>query len=107
MDRPVRLYDLHPSPNNIQVRLALAFKTIPYELIPVDPKNREPLIKARQLPEPTTFDRDLRCPVSEPTRYNWPKDLKDGNRVLDAAARCRPKNPPCRKAVPPYWRRRF
>ncbi len=46
MDRPVRLYDLHPSPNNIKVRLALAFKKIPYELIPVDPKNREPLIKA-------------------------------------------------------------
>ncbi len=70
-------------------------------------RERQKYIAERQLPEPTTFDRDLRCPVSEPTRYNWPKDLKDSNRVLDAAARLRPKNPSCRKAVPPYWRRRF
>ncbi len=46
MARPVKLFDLHPSPNNIKVRLALAFKKIPHELIPVDPQNREPLIKA-------------------------------------------------------------
>ena len=49
-------------------------------------KERQSLIKARQLPEPTTFGEGSRCPVSEPTRYNWPKDRKDGNRVLDAAA---------------------
>jgi glutathione S-transferase len=45
MDRKVRLYDLGPSPNNIKVRLALAYKKIPYEKIPVDPQNREPLVK--------------------------------------------------------------
>ncbi len=46
MDRPVKLYDLHPSPNNIKVRLALAYKKIPYEIIPVDPRDRTPVIKA-------------------------------------------------------------
>jgi glutathione S-transferase len=50
MDRKVTLYDLGPSPNNIKVRLALAYKKIPYEKIPVDPKNREPLVKVSGQP---------------------------------------------------------
>ncbi len=45
MPRPLKLYDLAPSPNNVKVRLALAFKKIPYERIPVDPQDREALIK--------------------------------------------------------------
>lgn len=45
MNRPVRMYDLAPSPNNIKVRLALAYKKIPYERIPVDFEKREPLVK--------------------------------------------------------------
>lgn len=45
MDRPVKLYDLAPSPNNIKVRLALAYKKIPYQRIPVDFEKREPLVK--------------------------------------------------------------
>ncbi len=45
MNRPVKMYDLAPSPNNIKVRLALAYKKIPYERIPVDFEKREPLVK--------------------------------------------------------------
>lgn len=45
MSRAVKLYDLAPSPNNIKVRLALAYKKIPYERIPVDFANREPLVQ--------------------------------------------------------------
>ncbi len=45
MSRAVKLYDLAPSPNNIKVRLALAYKKIPYERIPVDFAKREPLIQ--------------------------------------------------------------
>jgi glutathione S-transferase len=50
MDRPVKLYDLHPSPNNIKVRLALGYKKIPHEIIPIDPQNREPLIRVSGQP---------------------------------------------------------
>lgn len=50
MDRPVKLFDLRPSPNNIKVRLALAYKKIPHEIIPVDLQSREPLIKASGQP---------------------------------------------------------
>jgi len=50
MSRPVKLYDLAPSPNNIKVRLALAYKKIPYERIPVDLQNREQLIKVSGQP---------------------------------------------------------
>ena len=50
MDRKVTLYDLAPSPNNIKVRLALGYKKIPYEKIPVDPRNREPLVKVSGQP---------------------------------------------------------
>src|SRR5262249_52324501 len=45
MNRPVKMYDLGPSPNSVKVRLALAFKKIPYERIAVDPQNREPVLK--------------------------------------------------------------
>ena len=50
MDRKVTLYDLGPSPNNIKVRLALAYTKIPYEKIPVDPQDREPLVKVSGQP---------------------------------------------------------
>jgi glutathione S-transferase len=50
MGQPVKLYDLAPSPNNIKARLALAYKEIPYERIPVDPANREPVIKVSGQP---------------------------------------------------------
>lgn len=35
MSRTLKLHDLAPSPNNIKVRLALGYKRIPYERIPV------------------------------------------------------------------------
>ena len=50
MSRPVKLYDLALSPNNIKVRLALAYKKIPYERIPVDFQDREALIKVSGQP---------------------------------------------------------
>ena len=37
MTRTLKLHDLAPSPNNIKVRLALGYKKIPYERIPVQP----------------------------------------------------------------------
>jgi glutathione S-transferase len=50
MNRALKLYDLAPSPNNIKVRCALAYKKIPYEKVPVDPKNREPVVKVSGQP---------------------------------------------------------
>lgn len=50
MNRPVKLYDLAPSPHNIKVRLALAYKKIPFEKIPVDPEKRDAVIKVSGQP---------------------------------------------------------
>ncbi|HEU4401521.1 MAG TPA: glutathione S-transferase family protein [Candidatus Polarisedimenticolia bacterium] len=50
MSRSVKLYDLAPSPHNIKVRLALAYKKIPYEKIAVDGMNREPVVKVSGQP---------------------------------------------------------
>ncbi|HET8948546.1 MAG TPA: glutathione S-transferase family protein [Candidatus Polarisedimenticolia bacterium] len=45
MSRSLKLYDLGPSPNNIKVRCALAYKKLPYERVAVDPANREVVLK--------------------------------------------------------------
>ena len=50
MNRTVKLYDLAPSPNNIKVRCALAYKKIPYEKVPVDPKSRDAVVKVSGQP---------------------------------------------------------
>src|SRR2546425_6008772 len=50
MTRPVTLYDLAPSPNNIKVRLALGYKQIPYEKIPVEVDDRRALVKVSGQP---------------------------------------------------------
>jgi len=50
MSRPVKLYDLAPSPNNIKVRLALAYKKIPYERIPVNHLDRSELVRVSGQP---------------------------------------------------------
>lgn len=39
------LYDLGPSPNNIKVRLALGYKALPYEKVPVNPEDRSRLVE--------------------------------------------------------------
>ena len=39
----LRFWELTPSPNNIKVRMALRYKGIDFEAIPVDPVNRKPL----------------------------------------------------------------
>jgi glutathione S-transferase len=41
----LQLYDLAPSPNNIKVRLGLGFKGIPYDKIPVDPRDRAKVVE--------------------------------------------------------------
>ncbi|HEV8201097.1 MAG TPA: glutathione S-transferase family protein [Candidatus Polarisedimenticolia bacterium] len=46
----LKLYDLGPSPNNIKVRCALAYKKLPYERVAVDPANREAVVKVSGQP---------------------------------------------------------
>jgi glutathione S-transferase len=48
--RPLKLYDLMISPNNVKVRLALAFKNLPYERISVDPADRRRLVEISSQP---------------------------------------------------------
>ena len=46
----VQLYEIPPSPNNIKVRIALNYKGIPFERIPVNPQDRSPVIEASGQP---------------------------------------------------------
>ena len=39
----LRFWELSPSPNNIKVRMALRYKGIDFEAMPVDPFDRKPL----------------------------------------------------------------
>jgi glutathione S-transferase len=41
----LKFYELAPSPNNTKVRMALRFKGIDFEAIPVDPFDRAPVIE--------------------------------------------------------------
>jgi len=50
MSQTLKLFNLQGSPNNTKVRLALAYKKIPYERIDIDPMNREAVIKASGQP---------------------------------------------------------
>jgi glutathione S-transferase len=77
MERAVKLYDLAPSPNSIKVRCALAWKRIPYERIPVDPRDRRPLVEVSGQPlSPVLLHGDAVVYDSYAiTRYldaNWP-----------------------------------
>lgn len=45
MSRPFVLHDLAPSPNNVKARIGLGYKGIAYERVPIDPRDRGPLIE--------------------------------------------------------------
>ncbi len=42
----LKFWELSPSPNNTKVRMALRYKGIEFEAVPVDPMNRQPVIEA-------------------------------------------------------------
>jgi glutathione S-transferase len=48
--RTLKLYDLATSANNIKVRLALGYKGLPYEKIPVNPTDRTELVEVSGQP---------------------------------------------------------
>ena len=50
MSKPVKMYNLDGSPHNMKVRMALTYKNIPYEKIPVDPSDRSIVVKASGQP---------------------------------------------------------
>ncbi len=50
MTRPFVLHDLAPSPNNVKVRIALGYKGIEYERVPVDPRDRAELVRVSGQP---------------------------------------------------------
>jgi glutathione S-transferase len=47
---PLKLFQIAPSPNCMKARVALGFKGVPYEPIPVDPQERAALIEATGQP---------------------------------------------------------
>ncbi len=50
MAETVKLYDLAASPNNMKVRIALGYKGIPYEKVPVPPRDRSEVIRVSGQP---------------------------------------------------------
>ena len=50
MSQSLKLFNLQGSPNNTKVRLALAYKKIPYEKINIDPMDRAAVVKASGQP---------------------------------------------------------
>ena len=62
----LKFWELAPSPNNTKVRMALRFKGIEFEVVPVDPINRQPLIDVSgQDGTPVIEDRGIVLPESE------------------------------------------
>ena len=56
----LKFYELAPSPNNTKVRMALRFKGIEFEAIPVDPRDRTAVIEASgQELTPVIADRGI------------------------------------------------
>lgn len=45
VSQQIQLHDLAPSPNNMKVRLALGYKKIAYDRIPVDPAQRSTILR--------------------------------------------------------------
>jgi glutathione S-transferase len=50
MSPRIVFYELAPSPNNMKVRLALNYKKLPFETVPVNPFDRTPVIKVSGQP---------------------------------------------------------
>ena len=50
MGKKIVLYDLEPSPNNIKVRIALNYKGLEFDKIPVDPMDRSGVLEASGQP---------------------------------------------------------
>ena len=59
MSEPITFYELPPSPNNVKVRIALKYKEIPFETVPVSLQDdRSAVIKATGQPlTPAIVDR--------------------------------------------------
>jgi len=57
----LRLYDLHPSPNNMKARIALAYKGLAYETVPVDPEDRGPVLEVSGQPRTPVLVHDGRA----------------------------------------------
>lgn len=91
----LKLYELAPSPNNTKVRMALRFKGIDFEAIPVDPRDRSAVLDlSGQEATPVIADRGIVLNDSEAilqyldANYRdkprlFPPD-KEGRRVCDA-----------------------
>ena len=50
MSDTIQLYDIAPSPNNMKARIALDYKGLAYERIPVDPEDRSVVIEISRQP---------------------------------------------------------
>jgi glutathione S-transferase len=79
----LKLWELSPSPNNLKVRLALRFKGIPFEAIPVDPADRSGVlaISGQEL-TPVIEDRGIVLNDSEAILHYLEANYRDAPRLF-------------------------
>jgi glutathione S-transferase len=59
-EEPLRFYELGPSPNNTKLRMALRYKGVPFEVVPVDHFDRSPVVElSGQEATPVIADRGI------------------------------------------------
>jgi glutathione S-transferase len=79
----LRFWELAPSPNNIKVRMALRFKGIEFESIPVDPQDRSAVIEVSgQELTPVIADRGIVLNDSEAILHYLDANYRDAPRLF-------------------------
>ena len=66
----LRFWELSPSPNNTKVRMALRYKKIDFEAVPVDPFKRQPVLDVSGQ-ELTPVVEDLWSVTGSPLCQPW------------------------------------
>ena len=86
----LRFWDLAPSPNNIKVRMALRFKEVPFETIPVDPMDRSALVEVSgQELSPVIEDRGIVLNDSEGILQYLDANYRASRRLFPATRQAR------------------
>lgn len=81
----LKLFELGPSPNNTKVRMALGYKGIPFEVVPVDPRDRSTVraVSGQDL-TPVIEDRGVVLPDSEAILHYLDANYRDTPRLFPA-----------------------
>ena len=104
----LRFYELAPSPNNVKVRLALAYKGIPFEVEPVSPTERSNVLEVSgQVNTPVIADRGVVINDSEAILQYLDANYPDHSRLFPADREgrraCEAWNKTLGEKLVPHW----